>query len=614
MNRQPLETQKKTQKRDQKNRQKEGQKKDQKKDQAAWWQSLVGTALVGTDRQSPESLSDTTALGNVVNQLDWQQPEDALLKAAGIFSVYQQAGQQTGREHGAKGLGVGKSEAKKSTEKELTEKEPTDAEEGPPTPEPAQPDIEQCCSARICAHLKTGLEQYPQAVEELLGLIADLGQRVSPPLLPALLRYGEQSVASQPAVEAVLGNRGRWLAAQNPAWHYVRQGVETTVSDAFVSDTSASNISISERDIIRWQSHWRSGTKKQRMAAITKWRQVDPDGAREVIADSWTSEDWRTRENVVCTFNANLTMADEPFLETALGDRAAGVRQSAAACLAQLPESRLCQRMAERIQKFVHIKATKDGLTLEVSLPETFDSHWKQDGIQQTSVHQLSDQASWVAQMLAKAPLSYWNSKFDQIQEILDRSSTSHSSTSHSSTSGLSISQRDRLIVLSGWSQAACNQRATQLAKAWVSLLLSQQDFQAWEQALLRDMLSILSPEKKEQYLRAQVPVRNNDQASSHWLQLVAESQQRWDYDFSRLVLSQLTQVMQGKRKYGDLFSPPAEIALFLHPGLAPEAERMIENWTQSHRPTKAWQRFLDEFLGVLTYRWRMYQLLAESR
>ncbi|NJN32764.1 MAG: hypothetical protein HC824_21890 [Synechococcales cyanobacterium RM1_1_8] len=51
------------------------------------WQSLVGTALMGTERQPPSPPPSPAqaeeALGTVLNQLDWHQPERALLGAAG---------------------------------------------------------------------------------------------------------------------------------------------------------------------------------------------------------------------------------------------------------------------------------------------------------------------------------------------------------------------------------------------------------------------------------------------------------------------------------------------------------------------------------------------------
>ena len=542
----------------------------QETSQAAWWQRLVGTALEGTARQSPEQPADKTLLYDVLSQLDWQNPEAALLKTAGIYSVYQLAGKQK-------------------------RKQPADTQTENPEITTAQPDTQVCCSTHISAHLRVGLEQYPQAVEELLNLIADLNQRVSAPLLPAILRYGEKYAYSQPSVEAVLGNRGRWLAAQNPDWQYVRQAESTTSPDT-----------VSESDVARWRysagvalpSHWESGNKKQRLTAITQWRQVDPAGAREAIAASWKSENWRTRESAVQTFHINLTMSDEPFLEAALSDRAVGVQRSAIACLEKLPESRLCQRMTKRVQNFVRITTTETDFTVEITLPETFDVDWKKDGIEETSADRLSDQASWVAQMLSKTPLNVWESAFENSQAVFAHPK---------------ITERDRLILLTGWSRAVCNQKNTQLAKEWVPRLLSQQAFQEWDPEVLSEMLSILPTKEEEQYLRAQMPTKANDQSISHWLQLVAENKQKWDYDFSRLILMRLMQVMKGKRKYGDLFSPPANLALSLHPGLAPEAERMIESWTQHQRPTKAWQRFLDEFLGVLTYRWQMYQLLAQS-
>ncbi|MEL7227453.1 MAG: hypothetical protein AAGL17_22145, partial [Cyanobacteria bacterium J06576_12] len=87
----------------------------------------------------------------------------------------------------------------------------------------------------------------------------------------------------------------------------------------------------------------------------------------------------------------------------------------------------------------------------------------------------------------------------------------------------------------------------------------------------------------------------------------------RWNFDFSQLILSQLIKLLKRKPKYGDLFSPPITIALSLHPGIAKEASIKIETLLQTQYPTKAWQKFLDRFLEILTLRWEIYQAFANS-
>ena len=71
---------------------------------------------------------------------------------------------------------------------------------------------------------------------------------------------------------------------------------------------------------------------------------------------------------------------------------------------------------------------------------------------------------------------------------------------------------------------------------------------------------------------------------------------------------------MKRKHKYGTVFSPSTSLALTLHPGLAPEAAKTIGEIMVDRRVMRSWQRFADEFVGLLEYRWAMYQAFAGSR
>lgn len=520
-----------------------------------WWRSLVSTALLGTDRQSPEEPKGESPLCSVLQQLDWKNSEVALLKSAGIFSVYQLAGKQRNQS--------------------------IDPSEAVPL---AKPDVRPSCSSRIAAHLKVGIEQYPQTVKELLLLIADAGRRVSPPLLPAVLRYGEKYADAHATIAAVLDSRGQWLAQQNPNWQYI-----SVLSDA---DDRAVGCS-------RLRSLWQTGTKKQRMLALRQWRRLDPDEARDVIAQTWKSEDWRTRESILSLFHSGLSMADEPFLEAALDDRSAGVRRSAAECLARLPESRLCQRMAKRVQDCIHLDQKSGWFNGEIAFPEGFDIDWKRDGLKKATESGPGSREGWIEQMISKSPLAIWPFKLGTVQQIV---------RTHPSGS----------MFLYGWAQAIYYQRDTQLSQVWAAMLLHQLDFRCLDQTTLSQLLSVVSAEQRERYLKEQLSIAErdrelDDQDLSYWLQLVADCTQPWDYDFSQRVLAQLTKVMNSRKGYEEVSSPPASLALFLHPGLAPTFQQTVEQWRQNHRPSKAWRQFVDEFLDVLVYRWQMYQLFVES-
>ena len=157
------------------------------------WQRCVGAALVGTDRQTPELSKGEGLLAEVVCQMDWGQPERALLGAVGAIALHQKVGWRP------ENINF-------------------------PAVEPCDPEDLPCCSQRSEKHLCKALEKHPEVLPELLGLMAAAGQRVPAQRLPALLNFGQRNKDLRPLIVSVLGRRGEWLAAQNSRWKYATDG------------------------------------------------------------------------------------------------------------------------------------------------------------------------------------------------------------------------------------------------------------------------------------------------------------------------------------------------------------------------------------------------------
>ncbi|MEL7071838.1 MAG: DUF5691 domain-containing protein [Cyanobacteria bacterium J06581_3] len=529
-----------------------------------WWQGYVDAALLGTDRRRPAPPKETNEsddLISLVRDLDWSQPEAALLSVAGVVGQYQQVGRCAKQNES-----VGSSIA------------------------PCEPDTQPCCSDRIAQYLGVAMQEYPEAVPELLGLMASMGQRVPPKWLPKLLSFGCRQLDLQTQIGAVLGYRGRWLAARNPDWRYgcVVQNNDMQADDA--TDSVA--------EIQRLQKQWQLGTARERCLALQQWRKVDSETAREALCESWKAESWRDREAFLSALATGLSLYDEDFLESALSDRAKSVRASAAQLLATLPESGLCQRMAERSRAFVRVYGDGRQLCIDVALPEQFEPDWGRDGIVKKPLSGEGERAGWVRQMLAKTPLSVWMAEPMQLAKT-------------------AAAHEWRDVLINGWAAAIQRQRsavaATGEAVEWAIAWLSELGVYDLDEAMACELLLLLPVDRREAYLRSQLPKDANHHNIAHWLRLVSAISQRWDFAFSQLVLTQLMKLLKGKAKYGDLFSPPISLALSLHPGLAAQAAQTVNNLTQNQYPTRAWQKFLDRFLGLLSLRWEIYQAYADS-
>jgi hypothetical protein len=269
------------------------------------WDELVASALVGTARRAP-ALPAVAALGQVLDRIDRDDREGAVLKAGAALGLYRLAGARPS------------------------------PHEGPPLPV-APAERRPVCSEASAAHLDAALRgDFGVVLGEWLQLAA-AGQRLAPPdRLPLLLDAATTNATLRPAVTEVMGNRGRWLGELNPAWSWAAGAGEDP-------------------------SIWATGSSAARRLLLARLRQTDPGAARELLASTWATESPEDRAAFVGALTTNLSMDDEPFLEDALDDRRKEVRRVAANLLWLLPGSRLAARMAARARPLVEASTLPTG-------------------------------------------------------------------------------------------------------------------------------------------------------------------------------------------------------------------------------------------------------------
>lgn len=333
-----------------------------------FWQRLTSMAVLGTARAPlpdlpsdlPERLSQELETALVA------EPERRLLRLAAVLSPYVRAGAR-----------------------------------GPimtQTVENAAPDDALApCSGRSATHLEAILfGPYPDLLDEWSSAAAHAGIRAREELLVPLLDHLAGSARGQ-GVDciteplAVLGARGKWLAARNETWRIV-VAAATAPKEA-----------------------WRTGSRQERSVALLQMRRSDAAAAREELANGFADEAPDDREIFIRVLGTGLSIADEPFLESALDDRRKAVRLAAAELLYRLPEARLSARMAARAREL--FRAT--GQKLEVSLPEECDTAMARDGVDAKRYPHLGEKARLLAQIVGATPLAAWSAEPTQIVEAL---------------------------------------------------------------------------------------------------------------------------------------------------------------------------------------------------
>ncbi len=156
------------------------------------WQELVAAALVGQERSASPIPSASGKLGEVLAAVAAKKPDpdQMLLTTAGFVSLYRRAG------------------ARPMVDK-TSLAEPCLADERP------------ACSLRSSDHLARMLRgQNREVLPEWLAALAQSGRRVRDEDLVSLLEQGRSQRDLREAIIAVMGQRGSWLAAQNPDWSY----------------------------------------------------------------------------------------------------------------------------------------------------------------------------------------------------------------------------------------------------------------------------------------------------------------------------------------------------------------------------------------------------------
>lgn len=335
---------------------------------------LVTAALVGAARSSlPASFELPAALAAVRTELATRPPEEGILLLVGAAAFHGEAGRL--------------SERALSVDWRLPAYRP----EGDRPP----------CSSEAGYFLERMLSERDAALlPELLALLDEAGLRAPDNLLPTVLAHGAKIPRLRPLLLPVLGERGRWLAALNPAWHYA---------------------AVDPADPDQLRTVW-AGDPAGRPSLAVVARSHDPGRARRLIESTWRGEPEAARRELLGVLEAGLSMADEPFLERALDDRDAQVRRKAAELLAHLPGSRLVARLTDAAGG---ILVLKEG-AVAPSFPGRITEAMTRDGVvrhenpgRPTVTRTVTEWSRLLIQTVGAIPLAHWEGRFDSSPEAI---------------------------------------------------------------------------------------------------------------------------------------------------------------------------------------------------
>ena len=231
------------------------------------WAELVSAALVGIERR-PFTPDPAISVGT--------DPARALLQQAMLVTIPALTGVQPAQYEG-------------------------------PLPDPAPADDRPLMPRAAQLRLRSVLDVYPKYLGEWLAAVRDSGCR--PPLaaMPGLLDAGRGNVSVRGVLAEVLGERGHWLARQNPDWRYLLREPSGPLRP----------------------EDWDGPDPDARIAYASGLYAADPAAARALLESAWPTLTATLKLTLLGLVTRYGTNAELPFIKGLAQDSSKQVRAEA---------------------------------------------------------------------------------------------------------------------------------------------------------------------------------------------------------------------------------------------------------------------------------------------
>ena len=268
-------------------------------------------------------------------------------------------------------------------------------------PVPCPPETAAACPPGVAALLtqlfEDTAEATPSLLDEALELLAQSDRHLPPHLLPPALARTLRS--TREAVRRVLATRGRWLAEHAPG-NALAWALEPTLDEA----GPAAELSALRRV-------FDEGTLEARLGVLTAARRAEPATARAWVAEVLATEKPEVRAKLVAALGLGLTDEDRPFLEGALGDRAASVRAAVIDLLVRLPRSAVAERQVSRLLACVRTGGP-NGLEVTITDALMADKLWAADALPTKAPDAQGLRQYATSLLIGRVPHDFWAEQF----------------------------------------------------------------------------------------------------------------------------------------------------------------------------------------------------------
>jgi hypothetical protein len=501
------------------------------------WDDIVATAVVGTEQREFKLAAREDELGRLLAQINNTDREGSLLSAASVVALYRSAGAAAPADTHALPEVSARDEASRGS--------------------PA--------SGQRLALMLDG--EFSELLREWLAAMKTARKRVPEEYLPALLDYGREDPFLHRMIADVMGQRGEWLAAQNPEWDYV------TPRDA--------------KDL------WETGTRGDRWMLLDHLRTTEPAKARELLASTWSQESAKNRVSFLEKFAVGVNSGDEPLFNEALHDRSVEVRRVARTLLASLPNSEFSRRLQELANQVLSFKKPLIGKArIEVTLPEDPIAWLKANEIEIDSQPRSAGPKAWaLKEIVSLIPITHWNQLWHKTPLEIIRAGDESDWRESFALGFLAAAQRDRDP---DWIEALVFFTATHP-----------------QQPVLMELVAYLPAARLE---ALSLDALKSEAAEFHSaLPLLTAHRGAWSDQLSRAVVERLKKrISEGKDNVADWQTKPAlkQFARYVSPALYDE---LASGWPTESAAWSNWSKAVDAFQTLLAFRRDMHRAISEK-
>ena len=508
------------------------------------WDDILATAVVGTDQREFKPATREDDLGRLLAQVDDKDREGFLLTAASVVALYRTAGIAP----------------------------PADTQ---PADEVCAPDEMSRAGVRSGQHLWAMLNgTFSELLPEWLTAMKKAGKRVPEEYLAPLLIYSANELTLHSMVADVLGQRGQWLAAQRPDWHYALQRDDKEV--------------------------WETGSREQRLLLLDHLRSADPTKARELIVTTWSQESAKDRVVFLEKLSTGVSSADEEFLNEALQDRSVEVRRAARTLLARLPNSDFSRRLQQLANQLLSFKKPLIGKArIEVAMPEDPIAWLKENGIEIDSPPKNATQSvgpkAWsLKELVSLIPVTHWSELWQKPPLEIIRA-------------GDESEWRESFIL--GFLNAAHRDRDPDWLEALVKFTSTDQ-----EQPQLIELAAFLPAARLEALILQALKSERGELVDGHpAFRLLKVNRNAWSDQLSRAVVNSIKKrIAKGKDSNADWQTKSAlkQFARSVSPALYDE---LASGWPTESETWSSWAKGVDTFQSLLAFRRDMHQAILEK-